>query len=290
MPGFLAQEAFDVDEVRQRPMPWSSKHVMWLRDTGTTLTTACGKIARIWQLAHHNDKTTLSAWAKHYRNHYCLDSEIDDLKDGTGLSRCDYLCQYVFPDDTAAPGPSIRAGDFAEILVADFLEFKEGYWVPRFKYDDKAVRNESTKGADILGFKIVSTDESPEDTLATFEAKAKLTGKPANRLQDAVEASAEDFHVRKAESLNALKRRLIRSGRRNEAMKVRRFQDKVDRPYHEVSGAAAVFSESAYDYGLLSKTDSSTHPNQGELRLVVIKGKDLMALVHDLYRRAGDEA
>lgn len=185
---------------------------------------------------------------------------------------------------------SIRAGDFSEILVADFLEFIMNFWVPRFRYDEKNIRNESTKGADILGFKLVFDEESAEDTLITFEAKAKLTGKPTNRLQDALNGSAKDFYVRKAESLNALKRRFIRSGNRDDALKIQRFQNKADHPYSEISGAAAILSISAFDHSILSETDTTLHPNNNALMLLVIKGKNLMRLVHELYKRAADDA
>lgn len=279
-----------VGKIGQASMTTRPEHIKWLTDTGKTLTTSDGKTVHIWRLRHRKDDVVLSEWARHFRNHYCPDSEIDLLRGGTGLSRRDYLCQYVFPDKKLAPGPSIRSGDFAEILMADFLQFIMGLWVPRFRYDEKAVRNESTKGTDILGFKILSNEESPNDILFTFEAKAKLTGNPINRLQDAVDDSAKDFYPRKAESLNALKRRYIRSGHFDDAMKIRRFQDKADKPYSEISGAAAVLSESAYNCGLLCKTDSSAHPNADDLQLVVLRGKDLMALVHELYRRASDEA
>lgn len=271
-------------------MPWTSEHLNWLIDTGERLSTADGKSVQVWEFRYRNDDVILSAWAKHYRNHYCLDCEIDELRDGTGLSRTGYLCKLVFPDKSKAPGPSIRAGDFAEILLADFLEFILDFWVPRFRYDEKAVRNESTKGADILGFRLVTQEESPEDTLSAFEAKAKLTGKPVNRLQDAVDDSVRDFYIRKAESLNALKRRFIRSGDRDEAQRIQRFQNKTDRPYCEISGAAAILSKSAFDHRLIAATDSSKHPNNSALNLIVIKGKNLMPLVHELYRRAADEA
>ena len=164
------------------------------------------------------------------------------------------------------------------------------YWVPRFRYDEKTVRNESTKGVDILGFKFVSDEESLDDTLSVFEAKAKLTGNPNNRLQDAVDDSVKDFFVRKAESLNALKRRFIRSGNRAYAIKIKRFQNKADHPYNEISGAAAILSKTAFDPKILSKTDTSKHPNNGSLKLIVIKGQNLMKLVHELFRRAADEA
>jgi hypothetical protein len=271
-------------------MPWTNKHLEWLKDTGERLTTADGKTIEVWEFRHQNDDKIFSAWAKHFRNHYCYDSEIDALRHGTGLSRSEYLLNYIFPDVAAPPGPSIRAGDFGEILVADYLEYLLKYWVPRFRYDEKAIRNESTKGVDILGFKIVSEAESTDDTLAAFEAKAKLTGKAENKLQNAVVDSAKDFNIRKAESLNALKRRFIRS-RENEKTKIiQRFQNKADHPYRELSGAAAIFSINTFESKLIASTDTSIHPNNTSLVLLVIKGNDLMNLVHELYGRAADEA
>jgi hypothetical protein len=53
-----------------------------------------------------------------------------------------------FPDAHAAPGSSIRAGDFGEVLVADFVEYALNCRVPRTRYADTAIRNESTKGSD----------------------------------------------------------------------------------------------------------------------------------------------
>ena len=271
-------------------MPWTSKHLKWLVNIGEQITTVDGKHVDIWELKIKKDDAVLSEWAKHFRNHYCLDCEIDELRNGTALCRSDYLCEFVFPDKSKPPGPSIRAGDFAEILVADFLEFIMNYWVPRFKYDAKIVRNESTKGADVLGFKVVSNERSPNDTLAIFEAKAKLTDNPLNRLQDAVDDSAKDFFIRKSESLNALKRRFIRAGDRLNALKIQRFQNKADYPFNEISGAAAILTITAFDPRVLSSTDTSKHPNNDNLILIVIKGQNLMQLVHELYRRAADEA
>lgn len=45
-----------------------------------------------------------------------------------------------------------------------------------------------------------------------------------------------------------------------------------------------------FDERLESLTDSSYHPHSGELFLLIIKGDQMMALVHELYRRAADEA
>lgn len=271
-------------------MTWTNKHIAWLKDTGERLTTVDGKSIEVWEFHHKNDDIILSAWAKHFRNHYCYDNEIDALRAGTGLSRSEYLCKYIFPDVAKTPGPSIRAGDFGEILVADYLRYLLKYWVPRFRYDEKAIRNESTHGVDILGFKFVSEKASPDDILACFEVKTKLTGSPENKLQNAVVDSIKDFCIRNGESLNALKRRLIRSKENKKAKAIERFQNKADHPYRELSGAIAIFSNNSFESKTIASTDTSTHPNSNSLNLLVIKGNDLMSLVHNLYRIAADEA
>jgi hypothetical protein len=61
-------------------MPWTSEHTKWLIDTGERLKTADGKEIEVWEFRHEKDEAVLSAWAKHFRNHYCLDTEIDFLR------------------------------------------------------------------------------------------------------------------------------------------------------------------------------------------------------------------
>lgn len=272
-------------------MPWTSKHVKWLVDTGARLKTADGKEVEVWEFNHKKDEAVISAWANHFRNHYCLDSEIDYLRRGYNYSRAKYLNNIKFPDTKDAPGPSIRAGDFGEVLVADFLEYLLGYWVPRTRYADKTIRNESAKGSDIIGFYIVNKeDASPNDILAIFEAKTQFSVKTRkSRLQDAVDGSAKDI-VRKAESLNAIKQRLYYHKELEDANKIERFQNKEDHQYQEVYGAVALFENSLFDSKQTSSTNSSAHPHSDSLTLVVIKGNQMMALVHELYRRAADEA
>jgi hypothetical protein len=264
-------------------------HIEWFHKTAETFQTSDGKSVEVWELRHLPEEKILSQWSKHFRNHYCLDEEIDELRDGTNLSRAEYLEQLVFPDEALAPGPSIRSGDFAEIIMADLIEYVWGYWVPRFRYDEKAIRNESTKGADILGFKLTGKQHSPKDTLIICEAKAALTSPAANnRLQQAIDDSAKDM-LRRAHSLNALKRRLIRKNDTKSEI-VKRFQDPIDNPYTEISGAAAILADSNYDMAILNQSNATEHPNKSGLILIVLKGADLMALTNSIYLRAANEA
>jgi len=271
-------------------MPWTSAHLSWLKKTKDKLKTSDGKPINVYEFSYQEDDAVLTAWAKHFRNHYCLDNEIDFYREGYNYSRSEYLHNIKFPDTSIAPGPSIRAGDFAEILVADYLQYVLSYWVPRCRYDSKTVRNESTKGCDIIGFKFYDDKETKKDTLAIFEAKAQFSGKTcAPRLQDAVNDSIKD-QIRKAESLNAVKQRLFESNQKADSFKINRFQNPDDKPYLEVSGAAALFTSNLIDNTSLAATDTSAHPNSKNVSLVVIHGEELMDLVHKLYKRAADEA
>ncbi len=263
----------------------------WLNKL-SSISSSEGRDIEVYQFNHQQDPTILSAWAKHFREHYCPDNIIDDLISGTKLSRKDYFEQIVFPDKALAPGPSIRSGDFGELLVADYLQFSLNYWVPRIRMENKAVRNESIKGCDVIGFKIVHQGEiSDDDELAIYECKASLSRVSGeNRLQTAINDSAKDT-LRKAEALNFLKRKLIEKS--DQMWKnVERFQNPEDDSYKETNGAAAILSSNIFDHmhAKFISTEGNQHPNFLGLKLLIIHGDNLMQFVNALYERAANEA
>ena len=268
-------------------MPWTDQHLQWMHETGEVIVTQCGKNIKVLSFAHDvNNAAAMSAWAKHFRNHYCDDSQIDLLK-APGQSRADFLLTMKFPNATQAPGPSIRAGDFAEILVADYLTYLCGYVVPRTRYDRKGVPNESTKGSDVLAFRY-SLQSPQNDELLVYEVKAKFTASAANNLQNAIDDSVKD-EIRVAESLNGIKQRMIDRNEIGSVPMIARFQNSVESPYTRKYGAAAVCAEVAYDPELLAQSDSSHHPHRASLELIAIHGDEMMALAHALYQRAANE-
>jgi hypothetical protein len=272
------------------PTAWKGACRQWLVPVGQ-LETDEGIIVDLWEFQHQNDSEVLTAWARHFREHYCSDTQIDALRNATGKSRAEYLRDIKFPDARAAPGPSIRSGDFAEILIADYVEFVLDYWVPRTRYADKTVRNESTKGSDILGFKLIQSGKpSKRDELAIYEVKAQLTGgTPLARLQEAIDGSARD-ELRKAESLNAIKQKLLDRNNLDGAAVIERFQNLADNPYSQKYGAAAIFSTPCYCEKTIATSSVANHSYKDKLSLMVISGNDLMTLAHQLYERAANEA
>jgi len=267
---------------------WTDQHLKWLQDTGEVVTTVCGKQAPIYQFAYDiDDVDVMAAWALHFRKHYCSDFELEILKP-EDKSNSEYLLEVKFPSKTEAPGSSVRAGDFAEILVADYLQFLKGYCVPRTRYDRKIVANESSKGSDVIAFKQNASKPSKRDELLIYEVKAKLSEKKiVNVLQDAINHSAKD-ELRIAESLNAMKQRLYDRNDEAGVSMVGRFQKNVDAPYDRSYGAAAVLTETSFCSETLSEADSAEHPNTNKLELLVISGEKLMLLVHELYERAAN--
>jgi hypothetical protein len=258
------------------------EYLNWLtQDSSSNLKTSCGKDIEVWTLKHLPSDEILAEWAKHFRQHYCEDADIDILREGTPHNtRGEYLTNLVFPDKYKPPGPSTRSGDFSEILIHDFLEFIiSGYVVPRLRYESKAVRNESTKGTDVIGFKIIDPSKSStDDTLITFEVKANLTGSTKNKLQEAIESSNKDI-VRKAETLNSYKRTFHKNNNSEKVKLISRFQNKSDNPFTEITGAAAVLSSATFSAAMLNESNATEHNNYGNLTLIVIQGNELMTLV-----------
>jgi hypothetical protein len=266
-------------------------YLNFLTDTGQVISTDEGQKVPVWELSVPlDDDACLGEWAAQFWRSYCPEHEIDELRSGPGLSRGDYLIQLCFPDAKAAPGPSIRAGDFAELLISDYVEHFLGYWVPRGKYADKEVRDESVKGVDIVGFKYLNPDiASPNDEFLAFEAKAQLTDTSyGGKLQEAIDGSHKDY-FRSAFTLNAAKKRLLRGDDEKQKV-ITRFQNIVDRPYVFKSGAAAMLSNIAFDESGLEHSTVAAHENRKNLQLIVVRGSDLMKLTHALYKRAADEA
>lgn len=270
-------------------MTLEDSHIAWLKQADT-LTSACGKPIPTFKFEHDalNHKV-MSAWAKHFRNHYCQDDDLQFLKNPL-KTNSEYLLTEKFPHISLAPGPSTRAGDFAEILVADYLQFIRNYQVPRTRYDRKGIANESTKGSDVIAFKKTLDIISNNDEMLIFEVKAKASeSTKANVLQDAIDHSVKD-EMRIAESLNAMRQKLFDRKDLDGLQIVDRFQREPDHPCKRRYGAAAVYTESSMHKTVVTTSATINHPNADKLELLIISGSQLMTLIHELYRRAADEA
>lgn len=268
------------------------RYVQWLNKSPSVLSTQDGRNIEIWEFNYQNNNAVLSEWATHFRNMYCSDSEIDTLRTSL-VSRKDFLLNEKFPD-SGRGGAKIRSGDFAELLIADLLEYLEDYWVPRTRYDRKTRRNTSTFGCDVIAMKQMDPSKpSSKDVILVVEVKAQFNQNKkisiSPRLQDAVDDSKKD-PIRRGESLLAMKARFIDRGDNASVKKIGRFQEISNYPCVEQYGAAACFTDNKFDVKKISSTDASSYPQNNSLRLLVIRGKNMMDFANALYERAANEA
>ncbi len=275
-------------------MPWTNEHLQWLKHISTKQT-ADGKNIEIYEFNYDlENQEVFSHWAKHFRNHYCLDTKIERLVRRTVYTKTQYLNNIKFPESNVN-GAKTRSGDFGEILISDFLEYVLNFWVPRTRFSERQNRNNPTQGVDVIGFKSDNYSENnPNDELIIFEVKCKLTGTNTNftrdRMMTAINDSSKDYSIRKAEALNGLKSWYLLRNEEDNADAIERFQNPKDNPFIELSGATSIILNQAYDEERVIEIDASAHPNNHNLRLILIKGESLMELVHQLYERAANEA
>ena len=249
-----------------------------------------GGQVEIWKFNYQYDIDAFDEWAKHFRNQYCSDKDLDRLRKPTGKNREDFLLDFKFPDKSNPPGPSTRSGDFAEILIADFLEYIEKYWTPRTRYDRKVNKDMSTPGSDVIAIKIKNMPNgNPCDELVVFEVKSRIAS-TSNDLNKAINGSSKD-PLRIAESLEAMSTRFYYDRDQESYDKIGRIQQMINIAKKPCSyGAALVCSNNLYNQQLVSGADVTNHPQNANLRLLLVKANDLRAIVHSLYSWTAHEA
>lgn len=240
------------------------------------------------ELKPEDEEEAVIEWASHLRSHYTTDDDLEKMSEYTKLTKEKILSDIIFPDPNNKFGKSIMVGDFAEILIADYLQFVNDYVVPRTRYEHKDKRNSSTQGSDLLAYKISDPSKwSNEDELLVYEVKAQSSERKVSspRLQDAINDSAKD-NTRLAESIVASGRRLIGLQKDEEARMVFRFLNSTDEPYKKKYGAAAVHSKASFSRQLLEDIDTSKHPDD-EIELLVVHCEQLLNFILYMYERAG---
>ena len=248
--------------------------------TSAVARTVDGRKVRILDFDTNSAEAHIPEWAAHVRRHYCAEGDIDNLRRGTGKSRADFLRELVIPS-----APNIIAAEFAEILVADYIQYRIGYDVPRIRYFFKSNRNVAVYGVDIVAFRKSRTNAA-QDQLISCEVKAALVAANNDTLQNAINDAGGKDPLRLPETLNAFKHRFLKSGDAAGASQVERYQDKVGRPYEHITSAAAVHSEATWDRRIVSDARCSGFPDSRFELLLAIKGIDMMALAKKLYEAA----
>ncbi|WP_294438953.1 hypothetical protein [uncultured Slackia sp.] len=277
--------AINKDNIRNLPRPSYIKWLLREKEHVLGIQTDCYFLD--WEI----DEAELEAWALHVRRHYIRDDELLEDCSLHEMNVKDYLSDFCIPMryERDKRGPAVRAGDFAEIIISDLLQFIEGFSVPRYKQIDRINPNASDQGSDVIAYKIEDPDNPKrDDLLLIIEVKAKLTDpveldKVIKNAAMHSRKDAPDGDFRAPFSLRAFERRSRRVGDDCTASECRRLLNLTEHPLTIRRGSAAVVS-----LGDVTALESCPPESLGlseDERLIVIHGNKLMELVHSVYDR-----
>lgn len=260
------------------------RYVRWLTEE-TNVTLSDGTHIPCYRLDHTKDEDALNEWALHLRRHYESDAALAESLAETGLTAAEYLRDYVLPG-TQNLAAACRSGDFTEILVSDLLEFVHHYRVPRCKQQNRANKDRSTQGTDIVGYHYANLDETPStrDELVAAEVKGLLSSGSYEVLEKAAKDSQED-EFRLATTLNFYRKQLKGMGNNEEARKIARFQQKSEAQFRIRYLGVGVASIGQIENNLIPNYSSDDLMLSTGHEIFLIHGEKLMTLAHDLYAR-----
>ena len=260
------------------------RYVRWFVEE-TTIALSDGTHIPCYRLDHTKDEDVLNEWALHLRRHYESDESLAESVEETGLSAAEYLRDYVLPG-TQNLAAACRSGDFTEILVSDLLEFVHHYKVPRCKQQNRANKDRSTQGTDIVGYRYANSDgtASVKDELVAAEVKGKLSSDNYEVLKKAADDSQVD-EFRLATTLNFYRKQLKMSGDIEGARRIARFQQKSEAQFSIRYLGVGVTSIGQIENNVIPDYSSDDLMLSTGHEVFLIHGEKLMTLAHDLYAR-----
>ena len=95
------------------------RYVKWFVEE-SDVTLSDGTHLSCYRIEHTKDEDVLNDWAVHLRRHYESDESLSDSVAALGISKSDYLREYVLPG-TQNLAAACRSGDFPKSLYLIYL-------------------------------------------------------------------------------------------------------------------------------------------------------------------------
>lgn len=239
-----------------------------------------GTVTKCYRIEPNIDDDSLNEWSTHIRRHYRRDKELQEALKGYPADLSRYLTDFVIPD-----APEIRSGDFAEIVICDLLEFMENYAVSRYKHLDRADKNCSEHGSDVIAYRVTDSQHpQSSDELLVVEVKSRAS--TTNLKQAIIDAGADSMRdkARLAMTLDYHRCRSKQYGDSANADAMARFLNRGEHPCREIYAVGAIAGVKNVERHLGSAESKTLGLAEGASVYIVHKPK-LMEMIHDLYRR-----
>lgn len=236
-----------------------------------------------WCLDWTCSDCVLDKWALHLRRHYISDNILEHRVMARQTTSDQYLPLRVVPDI-----PSIRSGDFAEILISDVLQYLYGLAVPRYKQCNRKDKNASEHGSDVIAYQLKNVNStSTSDKLFVFEVKSNASKTGDAEFIKTVKKATKDSKKDPNRVPMTLQYMIDEATDVNDQAtqkNLQRFTDMGGSPYQKIFGSAVATSHVKPIDALSCKA-----PNDVGLSafspLIVVHASRLMDLVNSLYGR-----
>lgn len=239
-----------------------------------------------YRIDYQANDEILDDWALHIRRQYESDEELSIDSTANHMNCEDYLRKYIIPQRDDILGPTVRAGDITEILIADLLEFILGYTVPRCKQRNRSGKCNSEHGTDVIAYRFSRKDKKPNDRdeLIAAEVKAQLTSTDYTVIEKAISDSKKDEH-RLARTIDYYRKKLRMLGNISDAKDIARFLFKPENDYQIKYIAAGISSSKQIKQTIKLSISGDEIILSSNQKVFYVHGKDLMRLTHQIYER-----
>ena len=271
----MANTAINKSNIRELPRPC---FIDWLVREDEVSIEGCN--VECFRLEGSIDDAALVEWSQHIRRHYIRDDELHEYSEYYQIGENEYLREWVIPDV-----PQIIAGDFAEIVISDLVQFVEGYEVPRYKQHNRSDKNSSEHGTDIVAFKMKNPPSpSKFDELLAIEVKSRSS---STNLKGAISDAAKDSpkdRSRIAMTLAYYSKRSLNAKDDITSSELKRFMNASEHPFKEAFAIAAIAGTDDVERHLEGLSASDLCVAEGETVFVIHK-LHLMDLIREIYDR-----
>lgn len=274
------------------------EYLRWLIKEDAILNENIKKVA-CYKIDYNPDDEVLNNWAKHIRDHYISEEELNNDSIELKIAKSDYLKKFIIPNCFEPLGSTAQSNTLSEIIFSDLLQFIYNFQVPRYRQYCMSGKTVSEHGTDIIAYKIIKSNNEPDlnDVLVACEVKAVLSKADVSVVSSSLIDINKDMNHRCAISLNYARRKLNLLGKTKEADDILRFQKQTNDGFEckNIFIAASMTSIDELDDLKTDEFGTSVKviniDNDDLISLVsgksvfFIHGKKLLSLAHDLYER-----
>jgi hypothetical protein len=220
---------------------------------------------------------------------YIDPQELVKMASDNGLTPGELLRTQILPDQE-----NIKSGDFGEILARGVIqEGKDNPKFPAYRWRNRAHKNDTVRGPDLIGYVLGGGEPSENDLLIICEVKTLSASINKNVVKNAFEEVRQHYISQLANSLFFIQFWLRRQGQEAEARIYARFTNPHRDPYQKQLVPCVVHESQTWDDKFLEVLPETYQPS-GEYKtgesivVIILCVENLSDWIHQVHSAAID--